>query len=60
MRIDPTWADPNGTLNVDSLQDVQRWYVGRGEQTGEVDFGRVVDMSFVDYAISRLGRYPAP
>src|SRR5712692_3278737 len=54
----PTWADPNGVVNVDSLRETQRWYVGRGEQTAEVDFDRVVDSSFVDYAISRLGRYP--
>ncbi|HLH23562.1 MAG TPA: ABC transporter substrate-binding protein [Chloroflexota bacterium] len=57
-RMEPTWADPNGSVNVDSLADVQRWYIGRGEQTGEVDFSRVVDMSFVDYAVERLGRAP--
>jgi NitT/TauT family transport system substrate-binding protein len=55
----PTWSDPNGVVNVDSLRDVQRWYVGRGDQTAEVDFGRVVDSSFVDHAIGILGRYPA-
>ncbi len=57
-RLHPTWSDPNGAVNVESLRDVQRWYIGRGEQTGEVDFDRVVDMSFVDYAIQRLGRAP--
>ena len=57
-RLQSTWSDPNGSVNVESLRDTQRWYVGRGEQTGEVDFSRVVDMSFVDYAISRLGRAP--
>jgi hypothetical protein len=39
---------------------VQRWYVGRGEQSGEVDFDRVVDLSFVDYAVERLGRVATP
>ncbi|HLH22083.1 MAG TPA: ABC transporter substrate-binding protein [Chloroflexota bacterium] len=57
-RLHPTWSDPNGAVNVDTLRDVQRWYIGRGEQTGEVDFDRVIDMSFVDYALQRLGRYP--
>jgi NitT/TauT family transport system substrate-binding protein len=57
-RLHPSWSDPNGQVNVDSLRDVQRWYVGRGEQTGEVDFSRVVDPSFVDYALQRLGRAP--
>ena len=37
-RLEPTWADPNGSVNVESLRDVQRWNVGRGEQNGEVDF----------------------
>jgi NitT/TauT family transport system substrate-binding protein len=55
-RMEPTWADPNGGVNVESLQDLQRWYIGRGEQTGEVNFDRVVDPSFVEHAISRLGR----
>src|SRR5262249_28552813 len=57
-RLNTSWSDPNGGVNVDSLRDTQRWYIGRGEQIGEVDFDRVVDMSFVDYALSRLGRYP--
>jgi ABC-type nitrate/sulfonate/bicarbonate transport system substrate-binding protein len=55
-RIGPSWADPNGQVNVESLRDTQRWYVARGDQTGEVDFDRVVDSSFADYAVSRLGR----
>src|SRR4051794_6269806 len=59
-RMEPTWADPNGGVNVESLRDVQRWYVGRGEQSGEVDFDRVVDLSFVDYALTHLGRAPGP
>jgi NitT/TauT family transport system substrate-binding protein len=59
-RLAPSWMDPNGGVNVASLRDIQRWYLGRGEQTGEVDFDRVVDMSFVNYANDRLGRYPAP
>jgi hypothetical protein len=57
-RMEPTWADPNGSVNVASLAELQRWYIGRGEQTGEVDFSRAVDPSFVDYAISQLGRAP--
>ena len=57
-RMEPTWADPNGSVNVDHLAELQRWYVSRGDQTGGVNFSRVVDPSFVDYAISQLGRRP--
>ncbi|HLH22994.1 MAG TPA: ABC transporter substrate-binding protein [Chloroflexota bacterium] len=59
-RIGPSWADPNGAVNVESLRETQRWYVARGDQTGEVDFDRVVDSSFADYAVSRLGREATP
>jgi NitT/TauT family transport system substrate-binding protein len=59
-RLGASWADPNGNVNVESLRETQRWYIGRGEQTSEVDFDRVVDSSFADYAIGRLGRQPTP
>jgi len=57
-RLSPSWSDPNGSVNVDSLRETQRWYLSRGELTGELDFSRVVDTSFVDYALGRIGRYP--
>ena len=59
-RMAPSWMDPNGGVNTASLREIQRWYLGRGEVTGELDFDRVVDMSFVNYALDRLGPYPAP
>ncbi|HEY7065723.1 MAG TPA: ABC transporter substrate-binding protein [Chloroflexota bacterium] len=55
-KLGPSWADPNGQVNVESLAETQRWYVARGDQTGEVDFERVVDPSFADYAVGRIGR----
>jgi NitT/TauT family transport system substrate-binding protein len=56
-RVAPTWMDPNGAVNAASLQAIQRWYLDRGEMTAEVDFGRVIDSSFADYAVGQLGRY---
>jgi NitT/TauT family transport system substrate-binding protein len=56
-RMAPTWMDPNGSVNVASLQDTQRWYLDRGEMTAEVDLSRVVDASFADYAVGQLGSY---
>jgi NitT/TauT family transport system substrate-binding protein len=58
-RLAPSWMDPNGSVNVDSLRAVEQWYRGRGEVTGQLDLGRVVDMSFVNYALEQLGPYPA-
>ena len=48
----------SGRVNVASLRETQSWYIQRGEQTAEVDFDRVVDTRLIDYAVSRLGRYP--
>jgi hypothetical protein len=50
--------DPNGSVTTDSLRAVQQWYAERGDLTGELDLDRVVDTSFVDYAVGRLGRAP--
>ena len=60
QSMSPTWMDPNGSLNVDSLRGLQHWYFERGDLTGEVSMDQVVDPSFVDYAVGRLGRYPTP
>jgi NitT/TauT family transport system substrate-binding protein len=57
-RLAPTWMDPNGGVNVASLQAVHRWYVDRGDLTPEADFARAVDPTFAEYAVARLGRYP--
>ncbi len=59
-RLGPSWLDPNGSVNVENLRVTQRWFLSRGDQTAEVDFDRVVDMSFVDNALAQLGRFTAP
>jgi NitT/TauT family transport system substrate-binding protein len=56
-RIAPTWMDPNGTVNTDSLRAVEQWYRARGDVTGQLDFDRVVDMSFVNSALQQIGSY---
>ncbi len=59
-RTAPTWMDPNGSVTTDSLRAVQQWYAERGELTGDLDLDRVIDLSFVDYALARIGRYTGP
>jgi NitT/TauT family transport system substrate-binding protein len=59
-RLAPSWMDPNGRVNVDSLRSVQHWFFEHGDMPSEVDLDRVVDPSFVDYAITRLGPYATP
>jgi NitT/TauT family transport system substrate-binding protein len=58
-RVAASWMDPNGSVNVDSLRAVEQWYRDRGDVTGQLDLNRVVDMSFVNYAVEQLGPYPA-
>jgi NitT/TauT family transport system substrate-binding protein len=59
-RIGPIWMDPNGAVNVASLRGTQRWYAERGDLANEVDLDRVVDPSFAEYAVGRLGRQSVP
>jgi NitT/TauT family transport system substrate-binding protein len=57
-RMPPTWLDTNLELNVDSVNRTLRWYAERGDtQQGELDLSRMLDPSFVEYALGRVGRY---
>jgi NitT/TauT family transport system substrate-binding protein len=58
-RLAPSWMDPNGSVNIDSLRAVEQWYRTRGDVTGQLDLDRVVDTSFVNYALQQLGPYVA-
>jgi ABC-type nitrate/sulfonate/bicarbonate transport system substrate-binding protein len=49
--------DPNGRVNVASLKEDQEYYLAAGLQERPVDFDRIVDHSYVDAAVQRLGRY---
>jgi NitT/TauT family transport system substrate-binding protein len=59
-QLAPTWMDPNGSVNVESLGDVQHYYFARGDMEAEVPMDQVVDTTFTDYAVERLGRSPTP
>ncbi len=49
--------DPNGRVNVESLDASQTWWLAKGSQTARADLGRLVDNQFVDWAIQQLGPY---
>ncbi|MEE8449105.1 MAG: ABC transporter substrate-binding protein [Thermodesulfobacteriota bacterium] len=53
------WAplNPDGYLAVESIQKEQEWYLEQGLITSKVPLDKVVDHSFVEYAIKVLGRY---
>jgi NitT/TauT family transport system substrate-binding protein len=57
-RIIPAGLDPDGRLNVPGIRDDVTLYTRLGCITGEVtDPSRVIDESFVNYALGVLGPY---
>jgi NitT/TauT family transport system substrate-binding protein len=57
-RLIPAGLDPDGRLNVQGIRDDVALYGRLGCITGEVaDVDRVIEESFVNYAVSVLGPY---
>jgi NitT/TauT family transport system substrate-binding protein len=49
--------DPDGRVARQSLQIELDFYRARGYYTGPTTLDRVLDTSFVDYAVQQLGPY---
>jgi NitT/TauT family transport system substrate-binding protein len=49
--------DPNGAVNVKSLDAAQQYFVRKGSQTKAIDMSKVVDASFAEEAVKQLGTY---
>jgi NitT/TauT family transport system substrate-binding protein len=49
--------DPNGKVNVESLDAAQKYFVAKGTQQAAVDMKKVVDLTFAEEAVKRLGAY---
>jgi NitT/TauT family transport system substrate-binding protein len=52
----PAGFEPNGRVNVDYLIAEQDLYVREGMMTETVDIPSLIDHSYADYAVERLGR----
>jgi NitT/TauT family transport system substrate-binding protein len=52
-----TALNPDGKLNVQGLRDDLQWFVDRGMVQQPPDMNQVIDTSFVEYALQRLGPY---
>jgi len=55
-KIAPTGFDPNGRLELKSLEADQDWFLKLGLQQARADLGKVIDYQYVDYAVLRLGK----
>lgn len=49
--------DPNGELNVPSIQEALDTFERDGDVKTKIDLGKIVDTSFIKYAQDVLGRY---
>ena len=47
---------PNGEMNVQSIKDLQQWYVDNGFVQNPVPLDEFFDTSYLDYALSVVGR----
>jgi NitT/TauT family transport system substrate-binding protein len=55
-KMAPTGFDPDGRLEMKSLEADQDWYMQLGLQKERADLSKVVDYQYVDYAVARLGK----
>jgi NitT/TauT family transport system substrate-binding protein len=55
-KIAPTGFDPNGRMEIKSLEADQDWFLKLGLQQSRADLGKVMDYQYVDYAVARLGK----
>lgn len=56
-KITPTGMDPDGRVNIESLQRDLDFYVSQGLVQGKLDVAKIVDHSFVEAAIKALGPF---
>ena len=48
---------PYGKIPLDSLEKDQEYFVGSAQQQQRINLGDVLDMSFAEDAVRRLGPY---
>jgi len=48
--------DPNGVMDPTVMYEMQDYFVKYGTQPQKVDLSKVIDGSYAEYAVSRIGR----
>src|SRR5438067_6072115 len=56
-RMTPVGLNSDGYINLESFAADVDWWTAQGFVKTRVEPSQIVDHSFVDYAIERLGRY---
>lgn len=57
-KMVPSGLSGNGTVNRDGIAYDQEWYFQRGQVKKKVSLDKLVDESFAQYALGRIGRVP--
>jgi NitT/TauT family transport system substrate-binding protein len=59
LLVDYPWParSPNGRVNVESMLDMQAWYTRNKFSTAQLPPDRLVDTSYIDYAVQKLGPF---
>lgn len=48
--------DVNAEMNVTSMADIQQWFVDNKYVSAAADLNKVVDTTYLDYALSQEGK----
>lgn len=59
-KMNPPGMNPNGAILKDCVTNDMKWYVKNGSVKKEVDMDKMIDNSFVEYALKVLGEYKPP
>ena len=56
-QLGPVGLNPDGYINMRTFSDDVEWWINHNYVQGRIEAAQVVDNSFADYAVERLGRY---
>ncbi len=56
-RVVVPGLNPNGRVNLESLNEQQTYFISKGSQRARVDMSKAVDNQYVDWAVQQLGVY---
>lgn len=56
-RMVPQYVNPDGYINAKSIAEDQDYFVAKGQLKEKADLSKVIDNTFVDYAVQKLGKY---
>lgn len=51
-----SYMDPNAEISLEGLRDQQDWYAKQGVVAKKADLNKMIDRTFLDYALQKLGK----